>query len=49
MQGRVLAEGWDAGAELPNERADLALAGGWTLQALRQCGRLYPTALRPPP
>jgi arylsulfatase A-like enzyme len=45
MQGRVLAEAWDAAAEAPPVPADIALPGGFTLEAVRQGGRFYPTGL----
>lgn len=46
MDGRVLAEAWDAAAEPEPMRADVALPHGFTLEAVRQDGRLYPTGLR---
>jgi phosphonoacetate hydrolase len=46
--GRVLAEGWDAGADAPPEAEALALPRGFVLEAARQAGRRYPTALLRP-
>jgi hypothetical protein len=45
MQGRVLAEGWDAAAEAPSAPADIVLPHGFTLEAVRQAGRFYPSGL----
>ncbi len=45
MQGRVLREGWAAAADAPPEPAILPLSNGFALEAARQAGRTYPTAL----
>lgn len=46
VDGRVLAEAWDASAEPVPEPADVSLPHGFTLEAARQGERLYPTGLR---
>lgn len=49
MDGRVLAEGWDARADAPPAMAALALPGGFVLDMARSAGRTYPGALRRAP
>ncbi len=45
MDGRVLAEGWDAGADAPPAVETLDLPRGFRLEFARQAGRRYPNAL----
>jgi arylsulfatase A-like enzyme len=44
-EGRVLAEGWDGAADSRPDPEPLALPRGFVLEAARQAGRRYPTAL----
>ena len=46
MDGRALAEAWDAAAEAPPAPELIDMGRGFVLEAARQNGRLYPTALR---
>jgi type I phosphodiesterase/nucleotide pyrophosphatase len=46
MEGRVLAEGWDAAADAPPDADVVSMARGFALEVARRAGRLYPTALR---
>jgi len=45
-EGRVLAEAWNEHAEPMPDAANVALGRGFTLEAVRQNGRFYPTGLR---
>jgi len=45
-EGRVLAEAWNEHAEPMPDPADAALGRGFTLEAVQQDGRFYPTGLR---
>lgn len=48
MEGRALAEAWDAAADAPPRREDILLPRGFLLETMRPAdgGRLYPTAMR---
>lgn len=46
MDGRALAEGWDAAADGAPDPALVEMGRGFVLEAARQSGRFYPTALR---
>ncbi len=46
MEGRALTEAWNADAEVPPAPELIDMGRGFVLEAARQQGRLYPTALR---